>query len=261
MANIEVLPPPQATPHTARGRRSQKFSRTRTGCLCCRLRRKKCDEIKPTCSGCLRNEIICQWSTSLETTQARVPHSNSAKSISTQSASTTSIVSVKPPQSEKTITSSSSCSQYKTLTPGMDYTDRYLNSISLGGLARTPSMSSASLLMMPGSWTLLQHFLSRTANYLTTTPAQNAFVTYLLPMAMSDDMIMNSVLALSASHLALASGDAHFKTAALEHHTLACRDHKRRITHIVNGLEAEAVPLLLTSLLFCLLEVSIPCHL
>lgn len=34
-------------------KRRQKYSRTRTGCLCCRARRIKCDEERPTCRRCI----------------------------------------------------------------------------------------------------------------------------------------------------------------------------------------------------------------
>lgn len=47
----------QASAPTKSGRagnkRRQKFSRTRTGCLCCRSRRIKCDEGRPTCKRCI----------------------------------------------------------------------------------------------------------------------------------------------------------------------------------------------------------------
>lgn len=35
--------------------------RTRTGCLNCSRRRRKCDEEKPTCTGCKRRGDECQW--------------------------------------------------------------------------------------------------------------------------------------------------------------------------------------------------------
>ncbi|EAS28826.3 uncharacterized protein CIMG_07572 [Coccidioides immitis RS] len=35
--------------------------RTRTGCLECRRRRKKCDEKRPLCAGCSRNGLRCTW--------------------------------------------------------------------------------------------------------------------------------------------------------------------------------------------------------
>ncbi|KAF5026454.1 hypothetical protein F66182_1441 [Fusarium sp. NRRL 66182] len=36
-------------------------ARSKTGCLTCRTKRKKCDEIKPTCSGCTRTGQPCIW--------------------------------------------------------------------------------------------------------------------------------------------------------------------------------------------------------
>lgn len=35
--------------------------RTRSGCWCCRRRRKKCDEQKPACAACLRLGLQCMW--------------------------------------------------------------------------------------------------------------------------------------------------------------------------------------------------------
>ncbi|KAJ6031349.1 hypothetical protein N7540_002081 [Penicillium herquei] len=35
--------------------------KVKTGCLICRRRRKKCDENKPSCIGCVRNGLDCQW--------------------------------------------------------------------------------------------------------------------------------------------------------------------------------------------------------
>lgn len=36
-------------------------ARSRNGCLCCRRRRKKCDEQKPRCIACQRNKLSCTW--------------------------------------------------------------------------------------------------------------------------------------------------------------------------------------------------------
>ncbi|CDK27624.1 unnamed protein product [Kuraishia capsulata CBS 1993] len=38
-----------------------KITRTKTGCLCCRKRKKKCDELRPKCSGCRRNYLECVY--------------------------------------------------------------------------------------------------------------------------------------------------------------------------------------------------------
>ncbi|KAJ5675995.1 hypothetical protein N7462_008892 [Penicillium macrosclerotiorum] len=39
----------------------ERKKRTRTGCLNCSRRRRKCDEVKPTCTGCKRRGDKCQW--------------------------------------------------------------------------------------------------------------------------------------------------------------------------------------------------------
>ena len=44
----------------------KKITRTKTGCFCCRRRKKKCDERKPACSGCLRNNLHCVYPTEQE---------------------------------------------------------------------------------------------------------------------------------------------------------------------------------------------------
>jgi hypothetical protein len=36
-------------------------SRSRSGCLQCRLRKKKCPEQKPVCNGCQKLGIVCSW--------------------------------------------------------------------------------------------------------------------------------------------------------------------------------------------------------
>jgi hypothetical protein len=41
--------------------RTRPIFRVRTGCLRCRVRKKKCDEIKPVCRACERNKFQCEW--------------------------------------------------------------------------------------------------------------------------------------------------------------------------------------------------------
>jgi hypothetical protein len=38
-----------------------KSKRTRTGCLCCRRRHKKCDEQRPSCKFCVAKGLDCEW--------------------------------------------------------------------------------------------------------------------------------------------------------------------------------------------------------
>ncbi|WVF72271.1 hypothetical protein IAT40_007083 [Kwoniella sp. CBS 6097] len=51
---------PKASGRSGQKRR-QKYTRTRTGCLCCRARRIKCDEGRPTCKRCMIAKKECQY--------------------------------------------------------------------------------------------------------------------------------------------------------------------------------------------------------
>ncbi|KAJ5948080.1 hypothetical protein N7466_001095 [Penicillium verhagenii] len=56
--------------------------RTRTGCLQCRNRRKKCDELRPQCAGCRRNQLQCIWPSNEERKDGRIRQPRSTQSIS-----------------------------------------------------------------------------------------------------------------------------------------------------------------------------------
>ncbi|SCV06245.1 LANO_0H25290g1_1 [Lachancea nothofagi CBS 11611] len=50
--------------------------RSKNGCLTCRNRRKKCDEVKPQCSGCARNMLDCNWPSPFSKEHLRNPENN-----------------------------------------------------------------------------------------------------------------------------------------------------------------------------------------
>ncbi|KAL6821853.1 fungal-specific transcription factor domain-containing protein [Trichoderma sp. SZMC 28015] len=56
---------PDGLSTNARGARKQrmrrKVSRTRTGCLTCKSRRKRCDMTRPCCGDCTRLNLECEW--------------------------------------------------------------------------------------------------------------------------------------------------------------------------------------------------------
>lgn len=60
---IPTVTPPQTT------------KRCKTGCLCCRKRKIKCDGMKPTCDRCLKSSYECIWPKNGES----LPHSNHFK--------------------------------------------------------------------------------------------------------------------------------------------------------------------------------------
>lgn len=53
------MPEVEAARRRTSGRRP--VLRVRTGCFTCRNRKKKCDEMRPVCTGCKRNMRPCQW--------------------------------------------------------------------------------------------------------------------------------------------------------------------------------------------------------
>ncbi|KPM38030.1 hypothetical protein AK830_g8532 [Neonectria ditissima] len=62
---------PHMRPYAAR---RPPIFRVKTGCFTCRGRKKKCDEVKPLCSGCKRNKLSCRWPTSAQMTRrTRLP--------------------------------------------------------------------------------------------------------------------------------------------------------------------------------------------
>ncbi|KAI9805563.1 MAG: hypothetical protein M1825_000814 [Sarcosagium campestre] len=52
------------------GRKRIFSNRTKTGCMTCRRRKKKCDELKPECNNCIRGGFVCEgYNTRIEWTK------------------------------------------------------------------------------------------------------------------------------------------------------------------------------------------------
>ncbi|KAH6625911.1 putative Zn(II)2Cys6 transcription factor-like protein [Boeremia exigua] len=59
--------------------RQRKFApRSRTGCLTCRARRKRCDNRRPTCDNCTRLNLSCDWQAQRKLIQESSPSSSSS---------------------------------------------------------------------------------------------------------------------------------------------------------------------------------------
>ncbi|THH19969.1 hypothetical protein EW146_g1299 [Bondarzewia mesenterica] len=56
--NAHLLAPP---PRTEPQRRRPKYTRSKTGCMTCRVKKIKCDETKPNCIRCVHGQRECTW--------------------------------------------------------------------------------------------------------------------------------------------------------------------------------------------------------
>ena len=148
-----------------------RHSRTRSGCLTCRWRKKKCDEEKPRCTGCRRNQLVCEWPGSTSATQGK---RNVRKA-------------------ELVIRSSGSAMQCAVMQPP-DHPPHSISTIR-GGSDRPCGLTPQSVL-------LLGHYLEQTVSYFAMRPLNdNPFVTLLLPLGNVDDLLMHGMLAFSGFHL------------------------------------------------------------
>lgn len=64
--------------HTGVKSRKERIPRNRGGCLCCRKRKIKCDERKPTCLKCERRSLVCCWP---ENGSESLSHNNSFRLV------------------------------------------------------------------------------------------------------------------------------------------------------------------------------------
>ncbi|KAL4743166.1 fungal-specific transcription factor domain-containing protein [Aspergillus similis] len=61
--NRFILPDPSAAGESTKRAAVKAYRRSRSGCFTCRLRRKKCDEERPTCQSCSKLGLRCDYKT------------------------------------------------------------------------------------------------------------------------------------------------------------------------------------------------------
>ncbi|EEY22927.1 conserved hypothetical protein [Verticillium alfalfae VaMs.102] len=207
------------------------------GCLPCKLRKKKCDGAKPICRGCQRNYLVCVWP---PTPQVRPPRKGGMPS------STLTIFAVEPQGRLRKHTRAKNESETARRHARLLKKD-------LTSIPRTlPSHGS----LRPESKFLLDHYLHRTgkmasAHVGTYTPFTDA----LLPIAHASAMLLDSVLTFSSFHLA-ASSPSNTTVNTLEQQALALRSLKYGITRYSRGDEDFGIPLFLSMLLLCCVELA-----
>ena len=221
-------------------------TRVKTGCMPCRLRRKKCDELKPICSGCSRNHLICY-----PPSDTRSHNTTTYNESQFNSVPSTEITSHEP----------------SPVMLGMATPKSNRPSPEVAKNATSALIGQLCLSDVPGSLTsrhptshiLLEHYIFKTADLLSINRGLgNAFIACVIPLAFADSMVMDSVLALSGAHLCYTTQEARMKLTSLMHYTLAIRQLKYELTRVYSGEPSDPVRILLTILLLSTAEVGTP---
>ena len=218
--------------------------RTKTGCISCRRRRKKCDERKPTCLACERNFLICGWldarmnetSSPLRQTHSDAPCGNAAADLS-------------------------SCSGFQnqyidgnlTLPQTATSDDK---SGALNNVLHKPPKNQVLEHLSSESRVLLEHYFYRTADVMSPYRGDtNPFIYQFMPIAMSHDLVLQSLLALSGLHHREHSPTSVMATT-WSHYGQTLKALKYGLTGQASGAECfNVMPLLAATLMLVFIEV------
>lgn len=159
-------------------------TRSKTGCLTCRRRHKKCDEHKPHCHNCLRNNYVCDgYPESTQWNPTRTPRKRTNRDETPQEC-----LSSPAPGGRK----AGEASVENPRSPRRNSDPPSLPFPSLIEGVRTPLERR---LFHHFSTVMAQHLVLQTADHA------NAIAAAVLPLATVDRGLLALVLAVSASHL------------------------------------------------------------
>jgi hypothetical protein len=184
------------------------YPRSRSGCLVCRRLHKKCDERRPACSRCLANGKDCEWPVAVrrEADLEKSPFAHEAPSP------------VREVTSDPSACREELFSLTSTSNDVVEFEEEVLRLFSPPG----GSLGSVSSMF-------LAHFVGETSRYMTTVgPEHNPFLTHILPLAFSEELVLHSLLVLGGAHL-------ESRQSSPEINTWVCR-HYGRVIHLLQDI-------------------------
>ncbi|EXL96021.1 hypothetical protein FOIG_11562 [Fusarium odoratissimum NRRL 54006] len=270
------------------GQPKAKIRRVQTGCLTCKRRKKKCDERKPSCGDCRRLCLDCSWPTERASRQRLNSWTNESWLSAEQVLDLSSETSPSPNPSPGSVQSNVDLSiadllcQMSTAVPvdgaDVDMTgtlpelswDLTTDSGWLDILPETPPVAEDSPDSLPNTTltlytpslvpdmtsphdkALLNHYSNIVASVLSRHPntTSNPYLSYLVPMAVSNQLILHCVLALSATHWQKLQPD--MRDRALYHKGQATQSLAGLLPHVDGGSVDVA---LVSCLLLCMSEL------
>lgn len=196
--------------------------RSKTGCVTCRRRKKKCDEIHPKCDGCMRNGLDCSWPPGPGAEEpSPKPHCQGRRELV-----------------ENEVDKRTGSDEQRTPL----HVHR-VSSIIIEGITSN-------------SYLLFQHYLTDTAPMIfTSVLSPNPFITCVLPLAQTNPLLMHAMLAVSGSHLSYKLGESVDIQAATRRHYVQVLQGVQKL--IVAGNRSLDVGIfLLVIAMLCEYEVS-----
>ncbi|KAK6383859.1 hypothetical protein LTS17_003151 [Exophiala oligosperma] len=251
------------------GRRSTskpvKITRTQTGCLSCKKRKRKCDESRPKCGDCRRLCLNCTYiDPPIGSKRVTPTYKNSSQSPSVGNDDTTERSSYEEnlfnfdADSLNDVADSISWQDVTEVWPLVPQSQMAVYSSDTGS---TPSPDPAlSLLMLSTApdiatdedKSLLNHYMRIVAGVLSRRDdhRSNPYLSKILPMALSNRLVMDAVLALSANHWKKLQPTV-WKRGTI-HQTNALQSLAKLLPHI----ERESADAALSAtLLLCMIEL------
>lgn len=245
-----------------------KRTRVKTGCLSCRLRRKKCDEVKPICSGCRHNHLICSLNTDVApqgqaaTLSWQDPRFATLLSEDEKSQASDNATALESgvSQGDGLYANSQPFTQQMSMVHPLQDGHRTIPKTTPSPLSQLCSFDElgSSSLKHPTSRILFEHYAHQTAEQLSIyRGSQNPFITCVIPLARSDSMIMDSILAISGAHICYTIQGLELRSASSMHYTLAVRQLKHELTRAASGELLDLSRVLLTILILSITEVRV----
>ncbi|KAB8217745.1 fungal-specific transcription factor domain-containing protein [Aspergillus novoparasiticus] len=234
---MSTSPPPAAKPQFPALR--PRKGRTKTGCVYCRLRRKKCDERKPQCSSCTRLSLICTWPDPSEFAWR--------KRLGEQQCS-------QRTAPERTIDQQASPSSPSSVASSRGSLEQSEGSSLIPSISTLPSLFPESESMSVG---LLQLYVEQTTGFILSVPEdfRDPFIYDVIPLAFEDTLVRNAVYCLGGIPLPQQNQNHPLEIRRLHHYAYAVKQLKDALTEWNNGSNKGALRLLLTTTLLCQYEV------
>ncbi|KAL4881404.1 fungal-specific transcription factor domain-containing protein [Aspergillus karnatakaensis] len=205
---------------------------TRSGCLTCKRRRKRCDEAKPSCHGCARLGLACEgygsmWAAPLGVADHGFTHSKPPKQRTTRATPGPSARSCLSTPGQSPSTDISICSPRPMYSPASITSPltQYDGPERQDDCSQNSTMSNNAQLVLesPSPSRLISHLSNLDTHYLqyhmekgskllaNLETDENPLRSLLIPRALSSPLLMNALCALSAIHF---SNRTHYSWAA-----------------------------------------------